>query len=69
MKQRNIEIAREDRILEKDLSCIADPTVHAHYQAQQLEIIQKRTQPSSTSNDYCQYFPNFGGDGTDLPPY
>ncbi|KAG8388318.1 hypothetical protein BUALT_Bualt02G0113100 [Buddleja alternifolia] len=31
VKQRNIDIARDDRILEKALSSISDPTVRAHY--------------------------------------
>ena len=57
-----------------DLDQIKNPEQRAFIADRQRQIMQKRSQqyeqpPPSQSNFYNSYFPNFGGDGSDLPHY
>jgi hypothetical protein len=66
------EKKEENKILLRDLNAIADPNVREYFRAEQLKIIQKRSQqqgPSSAANIFGEYFNDIGGSGTDLPDY
>ena len=71
LQKQNITL-QEDRILCRDLNSISNPTVRAHMEARQLEILEKRAaerqQPFFPTFDYLNN-PSGSGSGGNLGDY
>ena len=71
MQKQHITL-QEDRILLRDLNSISNPTIRAHIEARQLEILEKRAverqQPFFLNFDYLNN-PGGSGSGGNLGDY
>ena len=70
------EVKEENKILYMNLNAITDPNVREFTRAEQIRIIQKRSQQyqqqgssAYASSGLDQYFANIGGSGSNLPDY
>ena len=66
------EAKHDNKILLTNLNSIVDPAVREYIRVQQTKILQKRVEeqgPSSTTNDFGEFFNNIGGSEADLPDY